>query len=521
MYDDDKTKAQLLEELKTLRQCLAKQHEQSVRLAFLQTQLREDQDVATAIIDTTGALVIVLDREGRIVLFNTACQRLTGYTPSEVKDLSIWDTLLVPEEIPAVKDVFQSLCAGEVRNAFRNNWLDKDGKRHLITWTNTILLDPQGEVAYVIGTGIDITELQQAEEALQEREAKTSAILETTVDGIITIDESGTIESFNPAAERLLGYRADEVVGRNVNLLMPSPNQEEHDSYIHAYLNTDEPKIIGCGREVIAKRKDGITLPVMLAVSETCLKNRRIFTGVLHDLTQLKQAEHEIRKADRLALVGQLATGLAHEIGTPLNVIAGNAELLRSDLKAQGLDAIELDTIITQADRISHLIERLLTFARPEEHEVEAIALDVPLSNALHLLEPRFRREGISVILEVPGDLPLVRGVNDQLEQIFLNVLVNAWHAMPKGGRVTIRARLVGPQSLEVTFQDNGVGMSATELSHAFEPFYSTKGNRGTGLGLAICRQILDSHDGAIRMESKKGEGTTVFVTLPCSDVAL
>lgn len=521
MNDDDKTKAQLLEEVKALRQCLAKKHEQSVRLAFLQTQLREDQDVATAILDTTGALVVVLDRSGRIVLFNTACQRLTGYTSAEVKDLIIWDTLLVPEEIPAVKAVFKSLCAGEFRNAFRNYWLDRDGKRHLITWTNTILLNPQGDVAYVVGTGIDITELQQAEEALQDREAKTTAILETTVDAIITIDERGTIESFNPAAERLLGYHAAEVIGQNVSLLMPSPHMESHDSYIHAYLDTAEPKIIGCGREVTAKRKDGTSLPVMLAVSETHLKNRRIFTGVLHDLTELKQAEHEIRKADRLALVGQLATGLAHEIGTPLNVIAGNAELLRSDLKAQGLEVTELDTIITQADRISHLIERLLTFARPEEHKAEAIALDVPLSHALHLLEPRFRREGISVILEVPGDLPLIRCSNDQLEQIFLNVLVNAWHAMPDGGRVTIRARVKASQRLEVAFHDTGFGMTATELSHALEPFFSTKGDRGTGLGLAICRQILDSHDGAIRLESKKGEGTTVFIELPCSDVTL
>lgn len=521
MNDDDKTKEQLLQELKTLRQYLAEQHEQSNRLAFLKTQLREDQDIITAILDTTGALVVVLDREGRIVFFNTACQHMTGYTPSEVKDLPIWDVLLVPEEVPAVKTIFQALCAGESRSAYRNDWVDKNGKRHLIAWSNTILLDPQGDVAYVIGTGIDITELQQAEEALQEREAKTSAILETTVDGIITIEEDGTIESFNPAAERLLGYSADEVVGRNVRILMPSPHRDAHDNYLHTYLETAEPKIIGGGREVMARRKDGTTLPVMLAVSETRLKNRLIFTGVLHDLTKLKQAENEIRKADRLALVGQLASGLAHEIGTPLNVIAGNAELLRSDLKAQGLDATELDTIIRQADRISHLIERLLSFARPEEYEVEAIALDVPLSHALHLLEPRFRREGISVILEVPGDLPLLRGSNDQVEQIFLNVLVNAWHAMPEGGRITIRAQAKDPQRLEIAFHDTGVGMSAGELSHALEPFYSTKGERGTGLGLAICRQILDNHDGAIRLESRQGEGTTVFIELPCSEVTL
>jgi PAS domain S-box-containing protein len=520
MNDGNKTKKQLLEELRTLRQHIAELDEQSVRHTFLKTKLREDQDIATAILDIIGALVVVLDTKGCIVLFNQACQRLTGYTANEVKGLPLWDVLLPAEEVPTVKAVFQSLCAGTFPSAYRNYCLDKDGNRYLITWSNTVLLNPQGEVAYVIGTGIDITKLHQTQEALREREATTSAILETAVDGIITIDESGTIESFNPAAERLLGYSAAEAIGQNVSLLMPKQFLDAAETYINRYLTTGQPQIIGRGREVNARRKDGTTLPVMLAVSETLLKNRRLFTGVLHDLTGLKQAEQEIRKADRLALVGQLASGLAHEIGTPLNVIAGNAELLRSDLKAQGLDAIELDTIITQADRITNFIERLLTFARAKEHEVEAIALDEPLSRALHLLEPRFRREEISVILEVPGDLPLIQCSNDQLEQVFLNVLVNAWHAMPNGGRVTIGARFKEPQRLEVTFADTGIGMTSTELSRAFEPFYSTKGERGTGLGLAICRQIIDNHGGAIYLASQKGDGTTVFIELPCDDVS-
>ncbi len=517
MADGDKTKKQLLEKINTLRQQPARQDGQTSEHTLLKMVLRDDQDLATAILDVTAALVIVLDVEGRIALFNQACRRLTGYALPEVKDLYVWDILLVPEEVDAVKDVFQSLCTGDFPNTYENYWLTKDGKRHLIAWSNTVLLNPHGNVAYVVGTGIDITEQKRAQEALQDREAKTNAILETAVDGIVTTDANGVIESFNPAAERLLGYRADEVIGRNVKILMPIPYQDGHDSYINSYLNTGQPKLLGIGREMTAKHKDGTTLPVRLSVSETWLRNRRMFTGVLHDLSQLRKAEDEIRKADRLALVGQLASGLAHEIGTPLNVIAGNAELLRSDLKAQGLEATELDTIMTQADRITHLIERLLTFARAKGDEVEAIALDIPLSRALHLLEPRFQHEGISVILEVPSDLPLVRGSSDQLEQIFLNVLVNAWHAMPEGGRLTIRVQAKDAQKLGIVFQDTGVGMTATELARAFEPFYSTKGDRGTGLGLAICRQLLDNYGGNIHLMSKKGEGTTASVELQYS----
>ena len=242
------------------------------------------------------------------------------------------------------------------------------------------------------------------------------------------------------------------------------------------------------------------------------------FIACGQDITARKQAEQEMQRADRLALVGQLAAGLAHEIGTPLNVIAGNAELLRQDLLAQHLAVTELETIVAQADRITHLMERLLTFARAREQQTEPLPLHTPLSRALHLMEPRFRREAITVVVEMPAELPLVWGVSDQLEQVFLNLIVNAWHAMPTGGTVTIRAGATDDQQVQITFQDTGCGMSPEALARAFEPFYSTKGDQGTGLGLAICRQIVDNHRGTIRLDSTPGAGTTVTITLPWAD---
>ena len=236
------------------------------------------------------------------------------------------------------------------------------------------------------------------------------------------------------------------------------------------------------------------------------------------DITARKQAEQEMQRADRLALVGQLAAGLAHEIGTPLNVIAGNAELLCQDFLAQHLAVTELETIVAQADRITLLMERLLTFARAREQQTDPVPLHLPLARALQLMEPRFRREAITVMVEMPAELPLVWGVSDQLEQVFLNVIVNAWHAMPTGGTVTIRAGATDDQQVQITFQDTGCGMSPEALARAFEPFYSTKGDQGTGLGLAICRQIIDNHRGTIRLDSMPGAGATVTITLPWAD---
>ncbi len=358
----------------------------------------------------------------------------------------------------------------------------------------------------------EIVERTRVEKALRESEACNRSIVETAVDGIITIDEQGTIESYNSAAERIFGYRAAEVIGQNVRMLMPSPYQEQHDAYLDHYLQTGERKIIGIGREVLGRRRDGATFPMDLAVGETRMGNRRIFTGIVRDITERKQAAQEMQRADRLALVGQLASGLAHEIGTPLNVIAGNAELLQMDLKAQHQDTSILEAIIRQTDRITVLVQQLLTFARAKNKAMGPFALHDPLSHALGLLEARLSHEGITTMLDVPAQLPLLWGAADQVEQVFLNVLVNAWHAMPDGGTVTIKARELDDKRVQISFCDTGTGMTEATIAHAFDPFFSTKGEKGTGLGLAICKQIIDNHHGNLQLESTPNAGATVMI---------
>jgi two-component system sensor kinase FixL len=517
MNDTKKTKAQLIHELATLRQRITQLEETATERLQLDTALQEEPNLVSAVLDTISALVVVLDPQGRIVRFNQACERTTGYTFDEVQGKCVWELFLIPEETESVKAVFEELRVDQFPNTHENFWITKDGRRRLIAWSNTTLLNLAGSVAHVIGTGIDITERRQAEEALLGTDTRTRAILEAAVNGIITIDEKGIIESFNQAAERLFGYPAEEVIGQNVSMLMPSPYREMHDSRIARYLETGVKKIIGIEREATGQRKDGTVFPVTLTISELRLDDRRIFTGIVHDITEHKRAEQEMQRVDRLTLVGQLASGLAHEIGTPLNVIAGNAELLRMQLQSQSVDFAELDAIIEQADRITRLIERLLTFARAKEESMEPISLHEPLSHALRLLEARFRREAITVIVEAPADLPLVRGTVDQLEQVFLNIMVNAWHAMPDGGTITIQACETNDQRVQITFRDTGLGMSAAELERAFEPFYSTK-EHGTGLGLAISQQIIDSHRGSLRLDSTLGEGTVVIIELPRGD---
>jgi PAS domain S-box-containing protein len=366
----------------------------------------------------------------------------------------------------------------------------------------------------------EIAERQQTEAALRESEERFRLLVRTVGSVIVVLDQESRIVEFNQEAERVFGWRREEVLDKSLlDLFVPAARREAVATGLHRLLQGKAIRNL----ENVVRARDGQKRNMLWNVTRL-LNAEGQPMGLIacgQDITVRKRTEQELQRADRLALVGQLASGLAHEIGTPLNVIAGNAELLRLELLAQGLPVEQLETIVAQADRITRLMERLLAFARAKEQRAEPLWLHVPLSNALRLLETRFRREAITVLVEVPADLPPVWGAADQLEQVFLNVLVNAWHAMPHGGTVAIRACATdGQRGVRIVFQDTGSGMSSEALARAFEPFFSTKGDQGTGLGLAICKQIIDSHYGTIALDSTLGVGTTVTITLPRADAA-
>ncbi len=270
------------------------------------------------IIDIVGALLVVLDTEGRIVSFNAACERATGYRREEVIGQSIWEFLIPPEQCDAVKQVFKVLAEGKGPNGFTNDWIAKNGEHRTISWTNTVSRRLDGAVEYVIGTGADMTDFLATQAALRNNRSLLQMIIATSPEAIVTIDETGIVESFNATAEEIFGYAAHEVVGQNVKMLMPDPYASEHDGYLDRYLKTQEPRIIGIGREVQAKRKDGSVFPVELAVGEVEFGERRLFTGFIRDITRRRNAELAQAESDR-----RLAEALE---GLPLGVILCDAE---------------------------------------------------------------------------------------------------------------------------------------------------------------------------------------------------
>jgi len=256
-----------------------------------------EADFLSAVLETAGMLVIVLDCEGRIVRFNRACEQITQYSFEEVRGQHFWDIFLIPEEIEPVKAVFHSLRSGHFPNQFENFWLTKDGERRLITWNNTALLGTDGSVQWIIGIGVDVTERMRAEEALKESEERFAGIVSHAREAIISVDESQRIILFNEQAEKIFGYSAEEVIGKPLDILIPPRFTKSHREHIREF---SASPISGRGMnergDIYGIRKDGREFPAEASISKVELRSGKLFTVMLRDITERKQAEERLRE---------------------------------------------------------------------------------------------------------------------------------------------------------------------------------------------------------------------------------
>ena len=357
---------------------------------------------------------------------------------------------------------------------------------------------------------------QRAEGALRESEARAQAIVNTAADAIIIIDERGIIERFNPASERLFGYTADAAIGRNVKILMPSPYRDEHDSYLAHYLSTGEKKIIGIGREVIGKRKDGTTFPIELVVSEVRLGDRRIFTGIIRDITERKRIERT--KNEFISIV-------SHELRTPLTSIVGSLGLIRGGvlgkLPKQAKEMI--DIAHKNTDRLVRLINDMLDIEKIEagkiELRIEPLELIPLIEQAIKENRAYGKEFGVEFAIEhaVPGVKVYADG--DRLIQVVTNLLSNAAKFSPRGDTVELSV-LRHDGAIRVAVSDHGPGISEEFRDRIFQKFAQADSSDarekgGTGLGLSICKAIVEKLGGRIGFDTETGAGTTFYFDLP------
>jgi two-component system sensor kinase FixL len=303
-------------------------------------------------------------------------------------------------------------------------------------------------------------------------ESRLRSIVESAVDGIVVIDARGIMEAFNPGAERLFGYTASEVVGRNVSMLMPSPYQEEHDGYLARYLRTGERRIIGIGREVTAKRKDGTTFPIQLSVGEMAVDGQRKFTGIIHDLSSRVRVEEQLREQAALVRLGEMAAVIAHEVKNPLAAVRGAIQVIGKRLGQGSREASVITDIIARIDTLNLLVRDLLLFARPPQPRPIPIDVRGVLGLTVDLLRADDSYSGVVVTTE--GEAPPVFADAELLKIVFLNLFLNSAHAMRQKGTIAVTLSLTG-DTAQIEVADTGPGIPPEIRAKLFTPFVTTK----------------------------------------------
>ncbi|MDP1582426.1 MAG: PAS domain S-box protein [Bradyrhizobium sp.] len=491
---------------------------------------RSDTRLLRAVVECAADGIILIDGSGSVLMFNAACEKLFKYSASEVIGQNV--KMLMPAPYREEHDRYLSnfhrtserKIIGIGREVFGQR---KDGTTFPMDLAVGEAKQDDGSI--FVGIIHDLTESKRVERELRESSARLRAVVETAVDGVILIDSRGRILMFNPACEKLFQYRADEVMHENVKLLMPPSYSREHDSYIRNFLETGNRKIIGIGREVVGRRKDGSTFPMDLSVGEAKQDGEAIFVGIIHDLTERKRTEEQLVQAQKMETVGQLSGGIAHDFNNLLTVIVGNAELLSENLKPrQDLKQLA-DDIGRAGDRGSELTQRLLAFGRrqilvPVEIECNA------LLDSMHKLLRRTLREDIEIKTDFDPDIPSAFADPAQLESAVLNIALNAQDAMPTGGRLTISTakaslddhykslhpEVMAGEYVLVAITDDGEGMPKEVIERVFEPFFTTKEvGKGSGLGLSMVYGFVKQSNGHVSIYSEPGLGTTIRIYLP------
>ena len=469
----------------------------------------DPQQILAAVLASSDDAIVVVDLAGIVCSWNRGAERMYGYPAADMRGRPV-TTIVPPERAGEVRQFLDLIQAGHPVEAFDTVRVTRGGQRLTVSLSAAAVRGDAGEITGAVVTTRDLTAQRRAEQALGQSEARWGAVIETAVDAIILINRYGRIESFNPAASRMFGYSADEAIGRNVSMLMPEPYAAEHDHYIRRYQMTGERRIIGIGREVVGRRKDGTTFPAHLSVGELAIDGERMFSGIVRDLTERVSLERRLRDESGLVRIGELAAVLAHEVKNPLAAVSGAIQMLGEHLTADE-DREIVQEILRRLDGLGSLMSDLLLYARPPRPRVALVDVMELLRSLVMFFgaDPAWR--DVRVVMD--GTIPPLEADPELLKVVFQNLLVNAAQAMQGRGEIVIRLRAIGDR-VHVDIRDGGPGIPPEIRDKLFTPFFTTKA-RGTGLGLPTVRRIAESHKGHVEILESGSQGTTVRVTMP------
>lgn len=510
-------------------------------------------DALSGLMNTIVDGVITISSDGKITDFNSACEDLFGYSAEEALGQNV--KLLMPEPfrsehdgyIDNYKNTKKRKIIGIGREVVGRR---KDGTTFPMELSVGEILN--GEKRAFVGIIRDITSRVRMEQGLRDSDAQHRAIIETAVDGIIIIDLLGTVRVFNPACVKMFGYSAEDILGQNVKMLMPSPFYDEHDSYLQNYAETGERKIIGIGRQVTGRRKNGQTFPMELSVGETKVDNGRFFVGVIRDITEQKKAEEALRRSKaelkhRLAEIENLVVeasqaredaitanrvkseflaAMSHEIRTPMNGVLGMIDALQYTKLNEEQSRIA-ETVRDAGEDLMNILNNILDLSKIEaghfEITEEVISLPQILTYVKALWSGRAANKKLEFeVVQNSRDIGLLHTDGARLRQILSNLIGNALK-FTEEGRVKLSAggevNEHGQVLLRFEVSDTGAGLSEEQKQKLFKPYsqvmqLSKQKSEGTGLGLSIVKELSELLGGTVGVESEKGVGSTFWFTI-------
>ncbi len=484
---------------------------------MMNTAIKENKEIFHKLLDNAGVIVLYLGHNGNVVFCNKKTASLTGFRLDDIVGKNWLEVLFRDKNSLIKKDMLKAVMDDSMKNKrgkdFQGVILDKKGNERLISWNLAPVQTEDHQIEGNILVGHDITEIRERGFSLKNIEERLKNILSSIKEyALYVINLKGNITYFGMGSEAMLGWKKQDIIFKDARIL---------HGLNHSTTNLCSvlEKVRDFGKyetETELTTKNGEVIPVILSVNQFLDSTGKLsgYIFIAKDITERKKIEYQAFQSEKLAALGQLSAGIAHEINNPIFVISGRLEILKEEkLSARVNESLNLINI--QADRIRKLVEGILKFSRKTTPAFEAIDINETIASVLPLVRynnlPTLK---IEIENKFEKSMPPINGDSQQLQEVFLNLLINAYQSMPNGGRIRINTSNVRDLYAEIQINDTGIGIPENHLKNIFMPFFSTK-KEGTGLGLSICHNIIKNHNGSIELTSQVDKGSTFTIKLP------
>ncbi len=483
---------------------------------YFKQEIKKLEKHFTSVAEGTSDAVMVVDTELMIRYWNKGAEEIYGYTENEIlgKHLSIIvpDDLLFKGELKNLSEFVSK--KGQIKN-YQTSRLTKDKKTLTVDITASVLRDDDGKNIGFSTVHHNLTEQLNLEKNIRSREQFLTNIVDNSVDAIIGLDLEDKILSWNKGADLIFGYKREEMLGQSFNILLPQDKEnQEKTKIIQKALKKDG---FIKNFEIKLYNSKGERLYTSLTRSYIREKGRKI-TGsaaVIRDITEYKKLESQIGHSEKLAVIGQLAAGIAHEVGNPLTSISSLIQILVRTIEDEKI-IHDLDLIKNQTDRITKLIRDLVTFSQPSDTTYKSTDINTMISKAVKILNYDKRAKRCKITTDFSSDVPVVDMPEDQISQVIINLLLNALDSLDNGSGKIYVATSLAHDKIHISIKDNGCGIPEQLREKIFEPFFTTKEvGKGTGLGLWISYSIINNLNGTITVDSEMNAGTEFKIEIP------